>query len=328
MDDPTADINFLEPRIQYQLKSFERQLEMWKKDLDVPVDSSMRNRNTACFTFLTKTTGLVRHVAAYTNVYIHEIALHQDHNVDDFQLSTALPAQPKGSEVFTASHIDALSTIMRSTHELLDIYLSLELDFARSIPNLYIVWNTYAMVVLIKLHWLIYAPDSKLGAIFTPELNVSYYLDAMLTKMAQLADAGGAPCAEAFGFVWQKLKMWHMHRSGQFSDEEQNAGDNEARRRQATNNLSGAPFQVMITTKENEAPGINSGPRPMTPAFMAGFHSNPNFERLMPSSNLNAAYDAATYGNTNWDQFNWTTEELNLFDVNMTKDSGWMGYLL
>lgn len=47
MDDPTADINFLEPRIQYQLKSFERQLELWKKNLDVPVDSSMRNRNNA-----------------------------------------------------------------------------------------------------------------------------------------------------------------------------------------------------------------------------------------------------------------------------------------
>ncbi|KIV91777.1 hypothetical protein PV10_06283 [Exophiala mesophila] len=311
MDDPTADVNFLDPRIQYQLKGFERQLEIWKKNLDVTVDKR-----------------LIRHVAAYTNVYIHEIALHQEHNVDDFRLSDTVPAQPKNSDGFTASHIDALSTIMRSTHELLDIYLSLEIDYARSIPNLYIVWNTYAMVVLIKLHWLIYAPDSKLGAIYSPELKVTFYLDAILTRMAQLAEGGQAPCAEAFGFVWQKLKMWHMHRSGQFSEDELDVGDIEARRRQATNNLSGPLMQVIATTKANIATGINSGPRPMTPAFLTGYPPNQNFDRAIPSSNLNAAYDAATYGNTNWDQFNWTAEELNLFDVNMTKDSGWMGYLL
>jgi len=44
-------------------------------------------------------------------------------------------------------------------------------------------------------------------------------------------------------------------------------------------------------------------------------------------SNLNAAYDAASYGNTNWEQFNFSTEEMDMFDVYMN-NSGWMGYLL
>lgn len=38
MDDPAGKVNFLEAKIQYQLKSFERQLELWKQETDVPVD--------------------------------------------------------------------------------------------------------------------------------------------------------------------------------------------------------------------------------------------------------------------------------------------------
>lgn len=38
MDDPAGKVNFLEAKIQYQLKSFERQLEKWKQETDVPVD--------------------------------------------------------------------------------------------------------------------------------------------------------------------------------------------------------------------------------------------------------------------------------------------------
>lgn len=38
MDDPGAELNFSEPRIQYQLKCFENQLHQWEKDVDVSVD--------------------------------------------------------------------------------------------------------------------------------------------------------------------------------------------------------------------------------------------------------------------------------------------------
>lgn len=39
MDDPAGKVVFLEAKIQYQLKSFERQLAMWKEETDVvPVE--------------------------------------------------------------------------------------------------------------------------------------------------------------------------------------------------------------------------------------------------------------------------------------------------
>ncbi len=40
MDDPGADVNFAQPRVQYQLKIFERQLENWQASFDCAVDSS------------------------------------------------------------------------------------------------------------------------------------------------------------------------------------------------------------------------------------------------------------------------------------------------
>lgn len=38
MDDPAAKVNFLEPKIQYQLKNFELRLAAWEKETDVAID--------------------------------------------------------------------------------------------------------------------------------------------------------------------------------------------------------------------------------------------------------------------------------------------------
>lgn len=38
MDDPAGKVVFLESKIQYQLRSFERQLEAWRHETDVPVE--------------------------------------------------------------------------------------------------------------------------------------------------------------------------------------------------------------------------------------------------------------------------------------------------
>jgi hypothetical protein len=38
MDDPGAELKFTEPRIQYQLKYFQRQLRSWEKTVDTSID--------------------------------------------------------------------------------------------------------------------------------------------------------------------------------------------------------------------------------------------------------------------------------------------------
>ncbi|KAJ9610443.1 hypothetical protein H2200_005220 [Cladophialophora chaetospira] len=318
MDDPGADVKFTDPRVQYQLKCFQRQLRQWEKNLDVSVDPR-----------------LVSHHAACLNLYMHEIAIHQDHNVDDFRPAINEPEPRKEPELITAGHVEALSTLLSSSHQVLDTYLSLDTDCARTLNNLYIVWSAYAIVILIKMHWLFNAPDSKLGAVFLPDLKTSHYVEAMLTRLGELSAGEKSPCAAAFGFVFMKLKMWHLHRSGQLSDDEGGSVD-----------LRQAPVKIVEAVKRMEIPGLLApteiapandtlpqtlpSHRPYTPAFLPGGIWSGNVDNVPQPSlgqNLNAAYDAASYGRTNWDQFNFSTEEMDMFDVYMN-NSGWMGYLL
>ena len=44
------------------------------------------------------------------------------------------------------------------------------------------------------------------------------------------------------------------------------------------------------------------------------------------TSEINAAYNASNY-NINWDELNFSQDELNVFD-NYMSDVGWMGYIL
>ncbi|EXJ73945.1 uncharacterized protein A1O5_02239 [Cladophialophora psammophila CBS 110553] len=308
MDDPGADLNFTEPRVQYQLKCFQRQLQQWEKTVDAAVDQR-----------------LVRHQSACLNLYIHEIAIHYDHNVDDFRPLPQLE-QRRAPDFITSGHVQALSTLLASSHQVLDTYLSLEVECARNLSNLYIVWNAYAVVVLVKLHWIFNSPDSRFGSVFVPDLKTGYYLDAILNRLGEVSAGGSNPCAEAFGFVFMKLKIWHMHRTGQLSDDEQ-GHDDQSRRQRASSILRQDTASILASAKQMEYPGnaVNLQPtRPFTPALLPGGAWS-NVDKF--GSNLNAAYDAASYGNTNWDQFNFSTEELDMFDIYMN-NSGWMGYLL
>ncbi|KIW83329.1 hypothetical protein Z517_02574 [Fonsecaea pedrosoi CBS 271.37] len=311
MDDPGADLNFMEPRVQYQLKCFERQLQQWERNVDVSVDQR-----------------LAQHQAACLNLYIHEIAVHYDHNVDDFRPGVSQLEQRRAPDFVTSAHIEALSTLLESSQRVLDVYLSLEVKCARNLSNIYIVWNAYAVVVLIKLHWIFSSSESKFGSIFVPDLKTGYYLDAIIHRLGEVSAGGMNPCAEAFGFVFMKLKIWHMHRSGQLSDDEQGQ-DDQTRRQRASSILRQDPASIIASVKRMPYPGpenIASAPpaRPYTPALLPGGGWS-NVDKF--GANLNAAYDAASYGNTNWDQFNFSTQELDMFDVYMN-NSGWMGYLL
>lgn len=274
---------------------------------------------------LTLRKGLVRHQAACINLYIHEIAIHSDHNVDDFRPGV-LHNDRRGPDIITSSHIEALTTLFESSHRVLDSWLSLEVPFARALSNMYLVWNAYAMVILIKLHWIVHAPDSQFGSIFLSDnFRTEYYLDAMINRLAEMSAHGHGPFAEAFGFVFKKLKTWHQHRGGQLSDDETGGGETDLRRLQASTMLQRDPTSIIHSAKMDQSTTSVPPSQQYTTlsGVVPGMWTTP--DKL--GSNLNAAYDAASYGNTNWEDFNFTAEEMDLFDVYMN-NNGWMGYLL
>ncbi|EHY59603.1 hypothetical protein HRR83_001125 [Exophiala dermatitidis] len=308
MDDPGAELNFTEARTQHQLKYFQRQLKLWEKSVDADMDPL-----------------IIQHQKAWLTLYIHEIAIHADHNVDDFRPGAPYNDHRKGPELISSSHVEALTTLFEASHQVLDTWLALDVPCARCLPNMYLVRNAYAMVVLIKLHWIVHAPGSELESVFPTDFRTEHYLDAVINRLAEVSAGGHSPFAEAFGFVFKKLKTWHQHRGGQLSDDEM-GGENELRRRQASTMLQNDTTTIIHSAKDGTLHSRNAPstlPYTTMPAIMPGQWSAS--DKL--GSNLNAAYDAASYGNTNWDQFNFTSEEMDLFDVYMN-NNGWMGYLL
>ncbi|EEP76831.1 predicted protein [Uncinocarpus reesii 1704] len=95
MDDPTISVNITDPKIQYALKGFERQLEDWRRE--VPSDIY---------------TPVMEHYENVLNVYMHEIGMHVDHNIDDFKPPfIGAIGEERQVDLGTAAHVDALTLI-------------------------------------------------------------------------------------------------------------------------------------------------------------------------------------------------------------------------
>ena len=314
MDDGTSMISFAETKTQYHLKAFEKQLARWRQDVPQHIDKRIREHLYGCL-----------------NLYIHEIAIHHDHNVDEFRPTYTDSKQPPSGSFVTTGHIDALTTCLDSAHRVLDSYLSLDLEICRATPNLVIVWNTYAEVALIKLHGVLHAPDSVFGSIFTPDLKTDYYLEAMVAKLKEVSANGRWPPAEAFIFVTKKLRSWHTHKRAPYLDDAPDASQMDT---QADPNEERAVENMMRKLQGAQGLPEKWGQTPL--------HKNPAFPPVTSmatpgpmdvdpfgasqTSDLNAAFNAANY-NIDWNNLTFSQDEMNTFDGYMN-DSNWMGYLL
>ena len=328
LDDGTSTISFSEMKTQYHLKAFERQLDHWRASVPEAVDKR-----------------IVDHHYHSANLYIHEIAIHSDHDVDDFRPEPPSRTKPPTGSFVTTAHIDALTACLDSSQRVLNSYLKLDLETCRSTPNLLIVWNTYSIVALIKLHGVLHAPDSMFGSIFTPDLRVDYYLDAITTKLQEVSANQRWPPAEAFIFVTKKLQSWHTHKRAPYlvdvnnisqielmnensseAEKNENTADNLIRRipnaQGLPENWGGAKASPTTTT----AASYNNLVPPTTTT--AGGDSQQMFWASQGgiTSDLNAAYNAANY-NIDWNDLNFSQDEMNVFDSYMN-DSGWMSYLI
>jgi hypothetical protein len=178
MDDPSSSVVFAETSTQYHLKAWEKQLAFWHGHVPESIDHRLKT-----------------HMGACINLFMHEIAIHHDHNVEEFQpgppemiarkyggSATTHSGTPISGSFISSAHISALGDCIDSSHRALDAWLAMPIDMARDVPNLGIVWNTYAIVALIKLHGVLHAPDNKFGAVFSPDRTISSPLNRNVTN--------------------------------------------------------------------------------------------------------------------------------------------------
>ncbi len=175
MDDNTATISITDPKVTYALNVLEHELKAWKAQ--IPPEC--------------RTPGLqfFEHVTA---LYLHEIALHFNHNVEDFRLpftEESLKSVNNTSDTLTQNQMAALEACLKAAHGILDTILSMDVATIKTLPMLiYFVRCTYAIVILIKMHVAVCTPNSELGKMMKPEdLKVDYYVDNLIGMFSYVA---------------------------------------------------------------------------------------------------------------------------------------------
>jgi hypothetical protein len=106
------------------------------------------------------------------NLYMHEVAMHVDHNVEEFKppfteesIRSTRVEEEESSRPLTSAHIAALSTCLTSIDGIFEAFLSLDIDTIRTLPILYFVRIAYAVVVLIKMFFAAAKTNSELGKV-------------------------------------------------------------------------------------------------------------------------------------------------------------------
>ncbi|KAF2862602.1 hypothetical protein K470DRAFT_255890 [Piedraia hortae CBS 480.64] len=170
MDDSTANININDPKIGFALTVLERQLQEWKEN----IPPECRGLGLEFFYHI-------------TSLYLHEIVLHLNHNIEDFRIpftEESLRSVNDTSDPLTQAQIQSVVACQRGAQGALDAFLSYDAETIKALPMfLFFVRCVYAIMVLIKMHVAACTPRSELGKTIQPDsLRVDYYLDRLLTS--------------------------------------------------------------------------------------------------------------------------------------------------
>ncbi|KAL9115829.1 MAG: hypothetical protein Q9227_000197 [Pyrenula ochraceoflavens] len=204
MDDPTSMISLADNKTQYHLRAFERQLDEWRDRANGHPELDNPN---------------VRFTDAIISLFTHEIAMHHNHNIDDFKppyLGKGPAEASPEPDFITPFHIEALTNCLQSIHKAFDSFLEFGVEGLRTLPTLIFVRNSYAAVALIKMHSAVSGsgPAGKYGSIFKKDdLRVEEYLDKLINLMTAANEPEGTcRVAGKFAFILGMLEKWHQRR--------------------------------------------------------------------------------------------------------------------
>ncbi|KAK2743894.1 hypothetical protein FQN57_004517 [Myotisia sp. PD_48] len=200
MDDPVTNISISDPTIQYALKGFEGHLDEWRRKVPKDVYSP-----------------IMQHYEHVLNIYMHEIGMHIDHNIDDFK-----PPFLTGGEgdaqvnVSTAAHVDALTACLTSIHKALQIFGSVDWATLPCVPTIHFVRTAYTCVALIKLYSATTASGSRLADIFHPaDFKIEETLDNLMSHLHSSTEQTSSRIGAKFSLIVGMLKAWYKRKNSQ-----------------------------------------------------------------------------------------------------------------
>lgn len=342
MDDPASEVRIQDSSTQYSLKIFEKRIADWKKECGKALQPE-----------------LMKVIEGTASLYTHEIALHTNHNVDDFRPAShpnLMDVEEPTEDFITPSHLDAIAKCVISMKLALDSFITLfPTAPLRQLPCLSMVWVAYATVCGIRLSGALMATKSEYAEIFLPDLKIEYYLDTIIEKLTITSGTiSSATCAPVSMFVqaFQKLKLWHQYRlAGAVPAEYQGMMDakggmhtvndkigkylGNSNENSNINSASSVTPNTVITgdalggSKANYAIPLQQQQAQMMGHGYPSMVNSQGFDTQGGSwlTNSNMPIDVSMFENQDW---NFTLEDWNNFETSMVRPagSGWLGYLL
>ncbi|KAJ8106024.1 hypothetical protein OPT61_g9817 [Boeremia exigua] len=247
MDDPSVEIAISEPKVIYALKIFENELQQLK-DENIKlgeVDRTFSKAPLCSEAYLgTATLRLGEHV---TNLFLHEIALHQNQSATDlqppFQLESFSSGVVKKDAPIGPAHIGALGECLTATHGILDTILSIELDILLTLPVIFCVRAIYAIVCLMKM-WVSVTSSGEVSSIIRKEdLQIEMYLERLVTMFNAIVSRDAQSPHGKFYFVAKRLQERFAQIKEGASRSEQ-AESSEASRRPSNEGLQSVSRQA------------------------------------------------------------------------------------
>ncbi|KAH8690037.1 hypothetical protein BGW36DRAFT_401484 [Talaromyces proteolyticus] len=196
MDDPSSSASLMDAKVQFALKGFENQLDQWRREI-APENYTL----------------LLKHAECVVNIYMHEISMHVDHNIDDFKppFIGGLKGEGKIANV-TAAQIDALTACLTSIHRSMDTIASFDYDTIVCLPTVYFARTAYGFVALLKMYSAI-SQDNGLGLVFSSQdLKAEQYLDKVIAHLKISGSKPGGRTAGKFCMILNLLKNWFVNR--------------------------------------------------------------------------------------------------------------------
>lgn len=152
------------------------------------------------------------------NLYIHEIALHVDHNIDDFQPpydEENLKPTRGNQELLNPAHLSAVTSCLSAIQSIIGIFLTYDADTVRVQPIFQFVRVAYAVVCLTKLYFAVTSPNSELGKVISrDDLKVEHNLDGLLETFRMAAEGDRCRPASKFLMILVMLKTWFQKQKG------------------------------------------------------------------------------------------------------------------
>jgi hypothetical protein len=155
-------------------------------------------------------------------MYLHEIAMHNEHPPEDFmppfgleKILSVLTIQSDSRA--PSSYIDSTAVSISSAQAFLDILINMDIDALRMIPIFNFARMAYCLITLIKLYISAKTPSSPIGSVLDPKsLKIGYYLNALMETLVEAI--GPNECRSPYTFLGMILRFQAWYNSQEHTD--------------------------------------------------------------------------------------------------------------